>query len=152
MKQIILLSLVLLPSCGVMTGHAHMKERPAFAEMDANGDGQLTPAEAEAYRTAKAAERFTATDTNTDGKLTAEEIIANADMYGGRKAKRRAARMIKKADTDGDDAVTQAELQAMWEDHSGGKNHMFDHGDDNGDGVISEEEYNAMKKHRRGWH
>ena len=51
------------------------QDLPAFEDVDANGDGQITRQEAAAIE----ALDFTAADTNQDGTLSMEEYKAAAD-------------------------------------------------------------------------
>ncbi len=109
-----------------------------FAAIDADKDGAVTKAEAEAYRTTQ----ITAMDTDKDGKLSAAEIaahhvaMANADIAS--RADNRAKHMIVDLDTDGDGALTVAEMAA------GGKGErMFDHLDADSDGSITQAEADA---------
>ena len=58
---------------------------------------------------------------------------------------KRAKRMLKRLDSDGNGTI---ELAAMQEKYGGMR--MFDRMDENEDGVISQEEFDAMKDKRRG--
>lgn len=114
--------------------------RMDFAAMDANSDGNITKAEAEAYRTAE----ITGIDANKDGKISAEELAAfqKAKMQQNldTRAKDMAAKMIERLDTDKDGALSIAEISAR-----PGADKMFDRMDGNADGVISTEELAAAQ-------
>lgn len=115
-------------------------ERPSFAELDLDKDGQITQAEFEAHRQT----RFDAADTDKDGKLSAAEIQAE----GARRAEDRAAAMIKEFDKDGDGMLSAEELPKP---KRMGK--MFDRLDADNSGGISQEEFAEMEKrmeHRKG--
>ncbi len=111
-----------------------------FAAMDADKDGNITKAEAEAFQAAQIA----AMDANKDGQISADELTAfhlakmkeNMDAH----AKEKAAKMIERLDTDKDGAVSIAELSAR-----PGADKMFDRIDGNSDGVISTEELAAAQ-------
>jgi hypothetical protein len=111
-----------------------------FAAMDADTDGKLTPAEIEAWRTA----RLTAADTDGDGKLSPAELTAmglsqmQAQMQA--RAEDRAARMIDRLDADKDGALAIDEMasRAM-------PAQMFTRLDADGDGALSEAEIAAAK-------
>lgn len=124
------------------------RERPAFSEIDADGDGFVTQDEMTAFgearqaeREAQRAERFAAADTNGDGGLSAEEIVAAENM-------RRAERMIERFDAN-DDGLIQADEMGGPSDRAGNRGgdsadrggRMFDRLDRDDDGQISEEEY-----------
>lgn len=120
-----------------------------FAAMDADKDGNITKAEAEAFQAAQIA----AMDANKDGQISADELTAfhlakmkeNMDAH----AKEKAAKMIERLDADKDGAVSVAEISAL-----PGANKMFDRIDGNSDGVISTEELaaaqNFMEKSGKG--
>ena len=68
----------------------------ALRDMDANGDGTITKAEAQAFLEA----RFKAMDTNHDGKLSEDEFV-NAGL-----------KRLSALDKDGDGQVTRSELRS----------------------------------------
>jgi hypothetical protein len=107
-------------------------EMPAFEEVDANGDGKLTPGEIDAHRTARAA----ALDANGDGKISLEELTAAEAA----KATERAQRMMAARDADGDGVLTAAELMLPPV-----PDRMFEHMDADGDGAISKDEIEAAR-------
>ncbi len=116
-------------------------DRPSFAELDADGDGNLTVAEFKA----QAAARFAEADTNGDGVLSVEELTAAATARAAERAAIMIARMIEFRDADGDGALSQAEMGG----DSGER--MFARLDADGDGVISAEEYEqAQERGKRG--
>lgn len=95
-------------------------------EMDTNGDGAISMAEA---RTAREA-MFARLDANHDGFISADERPEGADMRGGR--------MLERADTDSDGRISRAELM-------GQPYMMFQRLDANNDGVLSREELSAVR-------
>ncbi|MHA6326831.1 EF-hand domain-containing protein [Roseivivax sp. CAU 1753] len=110
---------------------------PAFSVLDADGSGTISRAELAALGEA----RFKATDSNGDGKLTANEMKAAAD---GRRADG-AARMIDRLDSNKDGALSYAEMSA-----GRGPAQMFERLDANSDGALSEEEFAQLKTLRGG--
>lgn len=113
---------------GKMGGHGQM---PSFAELDADGDGTLTPEELTAYKD----KRFAEADTDGDGALSAEELAAASQS-------RRAQAMVSRLDANGDGKLQAEEMRPSRED---GKT-MFDRLDANDDGAISAEEFAAKGK------
>ncbi|MCB1628139.1 MAG: EF-hand domain-containing protein [Xanthomonadales bacterium] len=104
-----------------------------FDKMDADGDGQVTKAEADAFRAARQA----GLDANLDGVITYEEQRDHRQAMAEVRARERFARM----DTDGDGQVSLAEFNQR-------KDQWFDRVDSNGDGIISADERKAAGKHR----
>jgi Ca2+-binding EF-hand superfamily protein len=112
-----------------------------FDAIDTNTDGKITQDELAAHRAAE----FAAADTNSDGALSAEELQAHmmAQM-----AARRSARMIENMDDDGNGTLSAEEM---------GEGPMAEHFariDTDNDGAISKEEAEAvaerMGKRREG--
>ena len=121
-------------------------------------------AEMEAKRAEHAEERFAKLDTDNSGGLSADELAAGHKAHKGRKAgghgkygKRgkhqheMAMHMLKKADADGDKAVTRAEFDAAVAAH-------FANVDTDKSGTITADERQAahaamkarMEEHRKG--
>lgn len=109
--------------------------RPAFEELDANSDGQLTPDELEAFRAA----RFTEADTDGDGALSPEEMLARAEVQAGERRAARIERMIARLDTNDDGKLSLEEMPAG----GNGRGDMFSRLDADEDGAISAEEFAA---------
>ncbi|MFM7335716.1 MAG: EF-hand domain-containing protein [Tabrizicola sp.] len=112
-----------------------------FDAIDTNTDGKVTQDELAAHRAAE----FAAADTNSDGALSAEELQAHmmAQMLA-----RRSAQMIENMDDDGNGSLSVEEM---------GEGPMADHFariDTDNDGAISKEEAQAasekMGKRREG--
>lgn len=103
-----------------------------FKAMDANGDGKVTRAEAEA--SAKA--RFDQLDANKDGKLTGDELPGKG-RWGKRGAK----------DGGGKDKTDVGISKQDFVDRSLKR---FDRLDANGDGVVTQDEIDAAKEKFRG--
>lgn len=114
-------------------------ERPAFAELDADGDGQLTAEEFAAH--AKA--RFDAADTDGDGALSAAEMAARAQAEMAKRMEQRMSQMIERRDTNGDGMLSFDEAAPQ-----AGKGPLFGRIDANGDGTVTAEEYAAMAQKR----
>lgn len=115
-------------------GRGGPREKPAFATLDADGNGTITLEELENA----GASHFAGMDTDGNGGLSAEELAAAqaAQMAD------RAARMIERMDENEDGELQADEMKS----HGRGDNveHMFDHMDENEDGAISQEEYDAV--------
>jgi hypothetical protein len=116
---------------------------PDFAAIDADGNGQVTKAELEAFRAARAAE----VDGNGDGLVSVEELRAADLKQAEARATERAQRMIAAHDTDGDGQLSAAEM-VMPPVPEG----LFDRVDANGDGAITEAEIDAMRAQMAGRH
>ena len=114
-------------------------DRPGFSELDRDGDGKVTMAEIEASATA----RFAATDTNGDGALSAEEMIAAAQNGQDDRLERRVSRMIERLDSDGDGSLSASEMAARGGDRM---QKMFERIDADGDGALTEEEFAQMRE------
>ena len=116
------------------------KKAEKFATIDANNDGVITKEEMQAAKDAKrseyaahhaerSGERFAARDVDGDGGLSLEEFSAKREEgehharrgehrgegHGkGKKGKKgKFRKLLKKADANGDGAVTRAELEAL---------------------------------------
>lgn len=138
------LALPAMAERGPLPRGAGMEHRPAFADLDANGDGALTPEEIQAFGTA----RFSDSDTNGDGELSAEEMNAAILAKIERHNAERTARMIERLDQDGNGTLSQAEMEArMKAPHA---QRMFEKLDADADGTISAEEYAAMEQRGPG--
>ncbi|PIV72642.1 MAG: hypothetical protein COW55_16065 [Rhodobacteraceae bacterium CG17_big_fil_post_rev_8_21_14_2_50_65_11] len=112
-------------------GHA----RPAFADLDADGDGQLTQEEMMAHRNA----RFAEADTDGDGSLDRDEMIAASAA----RIEERIDRMMARIDEDGDGLISAGEMAAMGP-RGQGPEQMFTMLDSDGDGTISAAEFDEM--------
>ena len=136
-----LAAIAILASAPVMAGQ---NSGPGldFSQLDANGDGQITKAEVKAFGAAE----FAKADADGDGSLTLEELIPRAKADRARKMDKRANRMLKRLDSDGSGTIELSEM----EEKQGGMR-MFDSTDVNEDGVISQEEFDAIKgkRHRK---
>jgi Ca2+-binding EF-hand superfamily protein len=115
-------------------GQGH--ERPTFEMLDADGDGSVTVGEIKD----RAAAEFAAKDGNGDGSLDADELVAAM----AENAKKRFEKMIEWRDTDGDGALSQAELGM------GNGARMFERLDADEDGAISAEEFEKAAQMRGG--
>ena len=107
-----------------------------FAELDANGDGQVTAEELAALRS----NRFDAQDTNGDGLLSVDEMTAAAVKRASERAAKHIERMMKKRDANGDGQISLAELPGQ-----GRSEKMLKHMDENGDGTLSADEFAAAQ-------
>jgi len=121
-----------------------MHQRPAFEDLDADGDGQVTQAEMLAHAQA----RFGAADADGDGRLSLEEMQAQARA----RADEMAARMLERMDRDGDGALSFDEMPGQRRES--GMERMFGRADADGDGSLSAEEFQRagarMGRHHHG--
>lgn len=110
------------------TGAASAQELD-LNRIDANHDGAITRAEAEAGRAAM----FDRADLNHDGVISASEREAVAERIA-----QRGQRRVLRADANGDGAISRDEF--MRQPFRG-----FDHLDRNDDGVLSADETAALR-------
>ncbi|OAN69818.1 hypothetical protein A8B78_21470 [Jannaschia sp. EhC01] len=130
--------------------------RMIFQELDADGSGTVTLEEMQAA----GSNRFAAADTDGDGALSREELLAQ----GAARMETRVDRLLERADADGDGQLSMAEMEEAREgrrghgrgDHGdrggrggrdgrGGPNpeRMFERMDADGDGEVTEAEFDA---------
>ena len=102
-----------------------------FARMDVNQDGKLDTADRAAKR-AERGEKRAAADEASQGKRHAMR------GHHGKRGGHHAMRMMGKADTDGDKAISQAEFQTA-------ALARFDAADANKDGQVTAEERQAQR-------
>lgn len=118
-------------------GPMHRSSEERFKAMDKNGDGKISAAESEAHHSAK----LMAADLNGDGKMTFDEMKDARE----KRREQRAKEFFKTLDTDGDGAVTEAELKAR-------PDRMFAKLDADKDGFLSAGELKAARHKWRGHH
>ena len=123
-----------------------------FETIDADGNGEITQAEISAFEAAKFAEA----DTNRDGLLSKEEILAQFEGRNSDRADRRIERMISHLDANEDGSISLEERQSN--DRTA---RMFERIDADDSGTISAEEAEKVAKrggrdgkrgHRKGGH
>ena len=148
MKTPILMAAI-VAGFGLVSTGAQAQERPDFATLDTNGDGQITMAEL----TAQGEARFAAADTNGDGALSEAELLARASERADDRAAKMVERMLERLDENDDGLIQQTELPERDGDRA---ERRFERADANDDGVISEEEFETAAerggKGRRGGH
>ena len=121
------------------------RERASFSELDADGNGEVTMAEMEAFKAA----RFAAADTDGNGSLSVEEMIAARSSDNEDRMERRINRFIERADDNGNGTLELDEMGPSEERVTA----RFERLDTDGSGGISEAEMEAGKegrKNRRG--
>ncbi len=121
-------------------------QMPAFEELDLNSDGEVTATEIQDAMQAQAAARFAEADTNGDGALSAEEMIARVDGERQERMADRIADRIEKADTNGDGLLQAEELIAQADARAEGRGNrgadrIFDRFDTDDSGSLSAEEF-----------
>lgn len=118
---------------------------------DADGDGVVTQAEAQAHN----AEMFAKFDVNGDGKLDQTDRDAMKEQRGERREARKAERFAA-LDADGNGEVTEAEMQAHHAEKMAerAERHtaMFAKLDTDKSGGLSQEEMQAGREMMRGEH
>ncbi len=132
---------------GMMMGEG----MPAFAEIDADGDGKVTPAEIDTWRSA----RMAGLDTDGDGMLSKEEVKASIQARMEARADRMVEGMFAARDSDGDGKLSAPEMALP-----AAPQRLFDRIDADKDGAITEAEVEAaqtrmaerMGEGRRGGH
>ena len=116
-------------------------DRPAFSDLDTDGNGEVTLAEMEAFRAAKFAE----IDTDGNGSLSAEELLAAREADSDR-AERRINRMIERADANDNGTIELDEMRGGGERGA----ERFAEADADGSGGLSEAEMKDAKGKRGG--
>lgn len=150
--------------------------RGLFARVDANRDGFVTRAEAEAFRGATRAQRqerrddrrqarFAQLDTNQDGSISREEFFAKGDRADrgerrGMRAERRAERLDRRAQRGGFAARLGGRLFERLDTDRDGRVSLaeatssrlaaFDRADANRDGRVTRDERRALRAERQG--
>lgn len=138
MKKILLSSTIAisLAAFGASLAQAEGGPRlPDFAQVDANNDGALTMEEFQNQAQAK----FDDADTNGDGQLDVAELTAAAARERGQ----RIERLIARKDTNGDGMLSLEEMQPR------NAGQFFGRADADGNGEISQEEWDAAKAKMR---
>jgi len=130
------LSFGALATAGLAQGQKGPMPMFPFETVDADKDGKITQAELDAYRAAEA----TAMDTNADGKLSAEELTAAHLARMTERATQMATEMVERLDTDGDKALSAAEMAARPMPAM-----LFEKADTDGDGAVTKAEVEALR-------
>ncbi|MCA9234466.1 MAG: hypothetical protein KDA44_03295 [Planctomycetales bacterium] len=113
----------------------------AFAQLDANGDGQVTLAEVPEPLAERFERLIARGDRNGDGQLNQRELLAVSERLAAAKqqpadpraARRLANGLLRRFDADGDGQLTQRESPPRLAEN-------FERADANGDGVLSGDE------------
>jgi len=131
--------MVTIGATAIAQGKHGYGQRPAFEEVDANGDGKITQEEMQA----RAATRFGEADSDGDGAISRDEMLAQAMA----RAEKRVDRMMGRLDADDDGTVSKGEMQQMRDKRMG---RMIERMDTDGDGALSKEEF--AQGHGKGHH
>ncbi|MFV0359054.1 EF-hand domain-containing protein [Tropicimonas sp.] len=153
MTRIVLLStaivtgLIAAGSASAFGWHFGPGDRPGFEQIDADGDGRITPAEMQAYPAAHRAARFRAADADGDGRITAQEMTAAIQVERADREARIVQSMMARLDTDKDGAVSEAEMAAAAPMRNANRGERFlARFDADKDGAISVEEFAAAEQ------
>ncbi|HKK17043.1 MAG TPA: hypothetical protein VJ952_00060 [Opitutales bacterium] len=110
--------------------------------IDRNGDGVITEAEAESAGAKRILEGFADIDTDNNGVLTRDELRAHKEK---RMQERRGK--AQRADTDGNGAISVAEAEAAGMERL---LQRFDEIDANGDGEVTRDEMRSFRQAKGG--
>ena len=122
-----------------------------FAKMDTDGNGLVTDSERRAYfenmRALRRAETFAKIDSNNDGFISKSEFEAHSQARSQERRQKRQARTeqirrLKRPDTNGDGMLSRDE-------HNQAMQARFARMDKDGDGVLSAQELDIIKRHKR---
>ena len=149
---------------GVTRAQVEARVRDMFARVDANRDGFVTQAEAQAFRGAARAgrqenrgerseARFARLDANRDGSISRDEFFARAGRgdraeRGERRGQRGgmmaglSGKRFERIDADRDGRVSLAEVTTQ-------RLRAFDRADANRDGRLTREERQAIRAERQ---
>jgi Ca2+-binding EF-hand superfamily protein len=133
-----LVATLALPFAASAKGEHRHGLRVSFEQLDADGDGEVTQAE----MAARGQARFDAADTDGDGFLSKEEIVSQM----GARAAKRADKILEHRDANSDGKLSLDEISPD-EDRIAKR---FARADADESGGISEAEFEAASKHRRG--
>lgn len=122
--------------------HGGMRMQHSFEDLDADGDGKITPEEMAGHMQA----RFDGADSDGDGALSRDELIARMTERQAERMAKYADHMIERHDANADGKLSIDEMRA---DRQG---KMFKRADTDGDGAISAEEFAKMSEMRGKHH
>ena len=126
--------------------HAHGRHGEHFAEMDKDGDGRISKAEATASGSERAAKVFDRADADHDGYVTKDEARSGREQMKGQ-MRERMQQHFDAADSNHDGMISLGEAQA-------GMPRLAEHFaeiDTNKDGQLSKDELRqSMQKMRAG--
>ncbi|MET0273994.1 MAG: EF-hand domain-containing protein, partial [Phenylobacterium sp.] len=104
--------LIAAAAAAALAGAAHAQQ-PQGRDFDTNHDGKVTLSEYKAVSAERTGRMFARLDANKDGRITAAEAQAARPPGGAAPAQPgRGAGMLKRMDTNGDGVVTRAEMDA----------------------------------------
>lgn len=119
-------------------GWGMMADPISFEQLDADGNGEISKEEFDARYSAW----IKAVDTNGDGMLQKEELEAHVMEQVQAMVEKKSEAMFNRLDSDGDGAVSDAELQEKM-GKSRNEDRMFDRLDSDDSGTVSAEEFES---------
>lgn len=138
---------LILAACAAALASAALGAAPAAAQMgppkiDQNGDGKVLWTE---YRSANVDKTLSTLDADKNGQVSRAEFDRFAGMartFGGARAEAAMGQWWRMTDTNGDGAMSRAELETS-------SRRRFDAADSNRDGVLDKTEVAAMRQRQR---
>ena len=119
-------------------GWGMMADPISFEQLDADGNGEISKEEFDARYSAW----IKAVDANGDGMLQKEELEAHVMEQVQAMVEKKSEAMFNRLDSDGDGAVSDAELQEKM-GKSRNEDRMFDRLDSDDSGSVSAEEFES---------